>query len=339
MKAWLLDQMGGGIGSLRLAEFEDPAPARGEAVLDLLYAALNPADRYTADGQYPARPQFPHILGRDGVGVVSAVGADVQGLRVGEKRIIVRSEIGVSRRGTFAQRVAVPVESLVPVPEAWTDEQAAGATLVYLTAWQAIRQWTDLPDEAVVLVSGASGGVGVAVTHLASAMGHTVVGLSRSEQKSAEVRRQGASITLDPTDASWVRKLKETLGKRRVDLAIDNIGGELFGQMIETLGENGRVSCVGRLAGPVPSFNTASLFFRRVQVRGVAVYSYRASESAAIWPKIVALMDRKSYRPLIDRVFEFDQLPEAFDRLAAGPMGKVLIKVGETERSRDEATK
>lgn len=339
MKAWLLDQIGGGIDALRLGDTDPPVPAQGEVVLDVLYAALNPADRYIAEGQYPARPPTPHILGRDGVGVVSAVGPGVEGHALGQKRLIVRSEIGVNRRGTLAQQVAVPVESLVPVPQGWSDEQSAGATLVYLTAWQAFEVWPDLPPESVVLVSGASGGVGVAVTHLASAMRHTVIGLSRSEQKSTELRRQGAALTLDPTDDAWVRKLKDHLGKRRVDLAVDNIGGRTFPQLIETLGENGRVSCVGRLAGPVPEFNTATLFFRRIQIRGIGVYSYKPAQSAAIWPKIVELLNRRSYRPLVDRVFRFQDLPAAFQRLRDGPMGKVLIKVTETERPPGEPTK
>ncbi len=327
MKAWLLDSIGGGVGTLRIADFPDPQPAAGEAVLSISLAALNPADRYLAEGQYPAKPELPHILGRDGIGTVLAVGPGVAGVKVGDRRIIVRSEIGVNRRGTLAEKVAVPVASLVPVPQGWTDEQAAGATLVYLTAWQAIDQWTDLPATGVVLVSGASGGVGVAMTHLASAMGYTVVGLSRSKEKSAVLMKQGASLMLDPGDAEWRKKLKAELGARRVDLAIDNIGGELFSQMIETLGENGRVSCVGRLAGPVPQFNTASLFFRRLQIRGVGVYSYKPAESAAIWPQIVARMATKNYKPLVDSVFDFEQLPAAFERLAAGPMGKVLLRI------------
>jgi len=327
MKAWLLDSIGGGVGTLRIAYFPDPQPAAGEAVLSISLAALNPADRYLAEGQYPAKPELPHILGRDGIGTVLAVGPGVAGVKVGDRRIIVRSEIGVNRRGTLAEKVAVPVASLVPVPQGWTDEQAAGATLVYLTAWQAIDQWTDLPATGVVLVSGASGGVGVAMTHLASAMGYTVVGLSRSKEKSAVLMKQGASLMLDPGDAEWRKKLKAELGARRVDLAIDNIGGELFSQMIETLGENGRVSCVGRLAGPVPQFNTASLFFRRLQIRGVGVYSYKPAESAAIWPQIVARMATKNYKPLVDSVFDFEQLPAAFERLAAGPMGKVLLRI------------
>jgi len=327
MKAWLLDSIGGGVGTLRIADFPDPQPAAGEAVLSISLAALNPADRYLAEGQYPAKPELPHILGRDGIGTVLAVGPGVAGVKVGDRRIIVRSEIGVNRRGTLAEKVAVPVASLVPVPQGWSDEQSAGATLVYLTAWQAIDQWTDLPATGVVLVSGASGGVGVAMTHLASAMGYTVVGLSRSKEKSAVLMKQGASLMLDPGDAEWRKKLKAELGARRVDLAIDNIGGELFSQMIETLGENGRVSCVGRLAGPVPQFNTASLFFRRLQIRGVGVYSYKPAESAAIWPQIVARMATKNYKPLVDSVFDFEQLPAAFERLAAGPMGKVLLRI------------
>ena len=97
---------------------------------------------------YPARPTFPHILGRDGIGMIETLGAGVTEFKQGEKASIVRSEIGVSRNGTFAERVAVPVESLVTPPPDWTDEQSAGATLVYLTAYQAITQWLDLPAQS-----------------------------------------------------------------------------------------------------------------------------------------------------------------------------------------------
>src|SRR5258708_38309703 len=119
MKAWLLDEFTG-LERLRLAEAPEPAPQPDEAILQVHYASLNPADRYLAEGQYPARPALPHILGRDGVGTVSEVGPDVKGVNVGDKRVVLRSDIGVSRPGTFAERVAVPVASLVPVPDGWT---------------------------------------------------------------------------------------------------------------------------------------------------------------------------------------------------------------------------
>src|SRR5271169_3896139 len=98
---------------------------------------------------------------------------------------------------------------------------------------------------SVVLVSGASGGVGVATVQLAAAFGHTVIALSRSASKREKLKGIGAAIVLDPGDAKW----RKELGDRKVDLAVDNIGGPLFSELIGTLGMNGKVSAVGRLAG------------------------------------------------------------------------------------------
>jgi NADPH2:quinone reductase len=327
MKAWLLESLGG-IDKLKLSDTPDPKAAQGEAVVKMIFAGLNPADRYLAEGMYPAQPSFPHILGRDGIGIIESLGSGVTDFKVGEKVSIVRSEIGVSRAGSFAERVAVPVESLIRPPTGWSDEQAAGATLVYLTAYQAISQWTDLPNKCVTLITGASGGVGVAATHLCKAMGHTIIGMSRSEEKSAKLREIGAHAVFDPQDTQWRRKVKEFLKEARVDLAIDNIGGSLFSELLDTLGFNGRISCIGRLAGPVPQFNTASLFFRRIQIRGVAVGTYSAAESGRVWNEIVKLLEKTGDRPLVDSVFEFEKLPDAFEQLRRGPMGKVLLRVG-----------
>jgi NADPH2:quinone reductase len=327
MRAWLLDELNG-IEHLRLADVSEPVLRPGEAMVELSYAALNPADRYLAEKQYPGKPPLPHILGRDGIGRVVQVDRGIENIRIGDKRSILRGDVGVNRWGTFAERVAVPVDNLVETPAEWTDEQSAGATLVYLTAYQALTMWGPLPESALVLVTGASGGVGVASIQLASVIGYTVVGLSRSAEKRRQLELLGAAATFDPEDEQWQKVVKERFAPRRVDLAIDNIGGKLLPQVIDTLGDNGRVSLVGRLAGPVPNFNTASLFFRRLRMGGVAVGSYTNAESRAAWSEVRRLLARRGARPLVDSIFPFEQLPKAFERLAKGPMGKVLLKVG-----------
>jgi NADPH2:quinone reductase len=321
MKAWLLKQMSG-LDQLHLGDAAEPTAAPGEAILSVELAGLNPADRHLAEGQYPAKPAMPHILGRDGVGTIVAVGPTVTQFKAGDRAIVLRSEIGVSQPGTFAEKVAVPVESLAAVPAGWSDEQAGGAALVYLTAYQALTQWGMLPP-SVVLVTGASGGVGVATVQLAAAFGHMVIALSRSAAKRETLKQIGAAIVLDPADPRW----REQLGGRRVDLAVDNIGGPLLNDVIRSLGMNGKVSVVGRVTGPVPQFNTASLFFRRIKIGGVAVGAFTPSESQAAWKEIVATLDRKNARPIVDSVFEFAKLRDAFERLEAGPMGKVLLRV------------
>ena len=177
--------------------------------------ALNPADRYLAENQYPARPPLPHVLGRDAVGEVIAVGPGVNAHRIGDIRVVLRGDTGVSRHGTFAERVAVASDSLVPVPDGWKMEEAAGATLVYMTAYQALMQWGSLEPASVVLVTGASGGVGVASIQLGKAMGFRMVGLSRDQNKAEKLKQQGAELVLDPTDAKWREKLYREMESAR----------------------------------------------------------------------------------------------------------------------------
>jgi NADPH2:quinone reductase len=267
------------------------------------------------------------VLGRDGLGAVAQLGSGVTGLEIGSRHAILRGDVGGNRWGTFAKKVAVPVNSLVEVPSHWSDAEGAGAALVYLTAYQALTMWGPLPANAAVIVTGASGGVGVAAVQLARAMDLRVIALSRSAEKRDRLRQLGAAATFNPADAAWRQAAKAWLGPARVDLAIDNVGGELLPQVIDTLGEGGKVSLVGRLAGPVPDFNTATLFFRRLRLGGVAVGTYNPTESRQAWAEVIRLLQRHNARPVVDSEWKFEQLPQAFERLAKGPMGKVLLRV------------
>jgi NADPH2:quinone reductase len=325
MKAWLLTERRG-LGALRPADVPDPVASDGDVVIDLEYAALNPADRYHSQGQYPGDPPIPHVLGRDGIGVISVLGKGVDQSWIGKRVVIIRGDTGVHRWGSFAERVAVSAESIAPQPSSWTIEQSAGAALVYITAHQALLQWGELPP-SVVLITGASGGVGVASIHLARAMGHVVVALSRGSAKHEALKELGAHHVVDITDPQWPGKLKKTLHPKKVDLVVENIGGPGFLQVIETLGLWGKVSVVGMLAGLVPNFNLASLLFRRLRIGGVAIGTNTAAESRAAWDESVKMLERAGAKPVVDRVFGFDQLPQAFERLEERPIGKVLLKI------------
>jgi NADPH2:quinone reductase len=340
MRAWLLPSLTG-IQSMTLGETPAPTPAQNQILLNLQFASLNPADNYLAQGQYPGKPLFPHILGRDGVGTVAAIGPGVTGINLGDTRLVLRGDTGVTRPGTLAQQVAVDAAYTAPVPAGWKNEQAAAAPLVYVTAWQALTQWPDLPSDPLILVTGASGGVGVATVQLAHALGYKIAALSRSKEKSETLQKLGATWTLDPTDPNWPGQLKNLLDQAtpktqnseprtqnwRIDLAIDNIAGETFPRIIDVMAMNGRISCVGRLAGPVPNFNTATLFFRRLKIGGVAIGTYTNDQTHAAWNSILQTLARTNSKPLIDHVFDFDQVPAAFARLAQGPMGKVLVRI------------
>ncbi len=322
MQAWFLDSYDG-VEKLRLGDTPDPQPGPGQALLGLHFAALNPADAFLAQALYPAKPSLPHILGRDGAGTVLATGAGVTNVKPGDIAGILRCDAGVETWGTLAGKAVVPAASLAPVPSGWTTEQMAGAPLVFLTAWQALTQWGGVPPAGqVLLVTGASGGVGVASVLLGKSMGLTVVALSRNPAKAQRLLALGADHVFDPADPALRKKMPA-----RVDLAVDSVGGPLFNQVLATLGQNGRISVVGRSAGPVPEFNTAMLFFRRNRIGGVSVGDYGPAEAQTAWLEIVRRLDRIDRRPVVDAVFPFAEVKAAFARLAEGPMGKVLIRI------------
>ena len=330
MRAWLM-QSYEGVDKLELKQAADPQPGPGEALLRTRFAALNPADAFLARAMYPANPPLPHVLGRDGVGEVLAVGAGVGNVRVGDIAGVLRCDVGVSTWGTLAEKTVAPAASLAPVPAGWSLEEMAGAPLAFLTAWQALTQWSDPPAPpkagSVVLVTGASGGVGIASILLGKSMNLTVAALSRSEEKSAKLKELGADYVFDPADPGLRTAVLTALSPRRVDLVVDNIGGTLFNEVIAMLGYAGRISVVGRSAGPVPEFNTASLFFRRNRVGGVAVSDFSPEAAQATWKEIVRRLDAMGKRPIIDRIYPFEEVKQAFARLAQGPLGKVVVRV------------
>jgi NADPH:quinone reductase len=330
MRAWLMDSTEG-VERLRLGEVADPRPGSTQVLLRMRVAALNPADAFLARGMYPVKPRLPHILGRDGVGDVVAVGPGVDNVRVGETVGILRCEVGVDVWGTLAEYVRVPMESVTRVPPGWSLEEMAGAPLVFLTAWQALTQWNDPPApppaRSVLLLTGASGGVGVASLLLGKSMNLTVVALSRSAAKGARLKMLGANVVCDPTDSNLVDAVKAAISPKQVDLAVDSVGGALLTQVIALLDYGGRISVVGRSGGTVPDFNTASLLFRRIRIGGVAVGDYTAQAAHTAWKEIVNRLDAMGQRPQVDTIVPFEDVKTGFMRLAQGPMGKVLVRV------------
>jgi NADPH2:quinone reductase len=322
-----------GVDRLRLSEVAAPQPEAGQVLLRTRLAALNPADAFLAQGMYPARPPLPHVLGRDGVGDVVAVGAGVDKCSLGLTLGILRGSVGVETWGTLAERVVVPVSNVVPIPTGWSLEEMAGAPLVFLTAWQALTQWSEPaepPQEgSVLLVTGASGGVGTATVLLGKAMNLTVVGLSRSSEKGARLKALGADFVFNSNDRGLHKEVLNAIAPRRVNLAVDNVGGALFTEVIATLAYRGCISVVGRSGGAVPEFNTATLFFRRNRIGGVAVSELTPEAAQEAWKQIVDSLGRSGKRPVTDQVFQFDNVKEAFAQLARGPMGKVLVRVSD----------
>jgi len=177
----------------------------------------------------------------------------------------------------------------------------------------------ELSDNLELIELGEAEGDAVVVADAEAA-------LDALREKSAKLKDLGADFVFDPADPQLRKAILAAIQPHRVDLAVDNVAGTLFNQVVALLGYGGKISVVGRSGGEVPDFNTGTLFFRRNRIGGVAVSDYTPETAQSAWKEIVARLEAAGRRPVVDSIFAFQEVPAAFRRLAEGPMGKVLVR-------------
>jgi NADPH2:quinone reductase len=324
MRAWRFHEFGD-ISNLKLEEAPMPEPAEGEALVKLAYAGLNPADHFMVLGKYPRPAPRPFSVGRDGSGtIVESRGGR---FKPGEEVIVLRSEVGVSRTGTLAEYVTVPEASLAPLPEGWSLEEGAVGPLAHLTAWQALVDNGNLQAGETVLVTGSSGGVGTAAIVLAKALGARVVAMSRSAEKQDRLRELGADVVIDTNPETFEEAVKEGLDGGRVNLVVENLGGPWLQHCVNVCDTNARIMVIGLLAGLKSEVILGLLIFKCLRIQGMNVGAYTPDQSQKAWAGIVQALAENGQRPLIDTIFPFEEVQEAFAKLGQGPFGKVGVRI------------
>ncbi|MEX2015750.1 MAG: zinc-binding dehydrogenase, partial [Candidatus Hydrogenedentales bacterium] len=287
---------------------------------------FKPADRLLIEGNYPGAGKLPLTVGRDGSGVVDACGAGVS-LREDDAVVLLRGNVGITRNGTLAEFFVAPEESLAKLPAGWSFEEGA-CSLVYLTAWKSLVSQGNYREGETVLVTGSSGGVGIAAVQLAAALGARVVALSRDAVKRRRLEDHGARHTIDAAADDLVQAVRNALDGGGFDIAVENLGGKFLEANVRLANLNGRIMVVGLLAGRKATPDLGPLLFNQVRIEGVHVGKYSAADARAAWASVVEVLSRAGQRPVIDRAFPLEAAPEAFDHLAGAHFGKVLVEAG-----------
>jgi NADPH2:quinone reductase len=323
MKAWPIHEFGS-VRNLKFEEVPLPDPAPGEALVRMEFAALNPADAFLLMGRYPGAGKPPLIVGRDGCGTIERPAAGGRFV-MGERVLLLRSEVGVKRNGTLAQYVAVPEESLAPLPKGWTPQEGAAGPLVLLTAWRALVEEGRLTPGGRVLITGASGGVGTAALLLGKALGGKVAALSRNAEKAMRLIELGADAVFDPADPDLVKKVVHALDGAGADVVVENVSGPALDRSVAMCAPCGRIALIGMLGGVKAELDLPAILFRGIHLAGIFMSQYTPASAQTAWRGIVEALAKTGQRPPVDSVFVLDRAPEAFARLREGPMGKVLV--------------
>lgn len=301
---------------LRLGEVAEPVPGPDEALVTVQAAPVNYVDLLVVGGTYQFLPSLPFIPGKGPAGVVAALGTKATGLRVGDR------VLAMAEQGGYAEAVTVRADQCYRLPASMSFTEAASLSLVYDTAWFALRERARFQAGETVLVLGASGGVGEAATQLAHAMGGRVLaGISRP-QRAASVLAAGADAVIDLSAADLRESLRtqvnaETDGQG-ADIILDPLGGPIFEAAVRALAWRGRLVVIGFAAGAIPTIRTNYLLLKNIEVSGLQISDYRKrrpAQVASCFAEVFSLYQQAKIKPAPALVFPLAQAGEALAAL------------------------
>lgn len=322
MKSWWVGSGTGGT-TLEQREVAEPRPKAGEVLVKVRAAGLN---RGEFIGGYGLASAAAKPAGIECAGEIAGAGEGVKGFDAGV-RVMGRSS------GAFSQFALMRAGDAIPVPERLSWEEAAGATIAYLTAYDMLWPGGELKAGEWLLVTGVSAGVGVASLQLGKLIGARVIGTSGSAQKLEKLKGLGLDVGLQNRNGGFAPKVMEATGGKGVNLVVNNVGGTVFAECIQVLGYKGRLATVGYVDGVVSApLDIGALHARRLKVFGVSNKMRSGAEIAEgvrgyvrdVLPSIAS----GAVKPVIDRVFPFAELPAAKTHMeAAGHVGKIILSM------------
>jgi NADPH:quinone reductase-like Zn-dependent oxidoreductase len=310
----------GGPEVIAVEERPDPVPSKFEVLIEPTYSGLNPADVLQRMGKHPIPPGSPKdIPGLETAGTIVAIGEGVSAFKVGDRAM------GLVGGGGHASKVVAHERELMPVPEILDDLHAAAVPEAYLTAYDAIFSQSGLGSGDVLLVNGASGGVGTAALQMARSMHVKVVASVRSEAVRPKVAALGVEA-LAPDEA--FARVCELGG---ADVVLELVGGINVPDDLSSLALRGTVILVAG-KGEDPVLSMGELMSRRGHVIGTGLRRRPLEEKAALTQDfakhMLPLLASGEIRPIVDRWFPIEQAVEAFEALyRPGKFGKLLLKV------------
>ncbi len=250
MKAIQVKQVGGP-EAMELVGLPVPEPRASEAVVKLAASGVNFIDVYNREGRY--KVALPFVLGQEGAGTVTAVGADVKSVKPGDR------VAWASVLGSYAEYAAVPAERLVPVPAGVTDEQAAATMLQGMTAHYLSHDTFPLKRGQTALVHAAAGGVGLLLTQMAHNIGAHVIATVSTEEKAKLAREAGADEIILYTQQDFETETKRLTAGKGVDVVYDSVGKTTFEKGLNVLRPRGMMVLYGGSSGAVPPFDLIAL--------------------------------------------------------------------------------
>ncbi len=324
-----------GIENLKIVDRPDPQPGPGQISIRMKAWSLNYRDLLLVTGKYNPKLRLPFTPFSDGTGEVLAVGPGVEEFSAGDRvagifmqswlagdyqDAYARSALGGTLPGILAEVVVVDAAGAVRIPDHLSFEEGATLPCAGVTAWNALVTHGRLKAGDTVLILG-SGGVSLFSLQFARLMGARIIATTGSDDKMQRLHDLGAAEVLNyKTTPEWEKKAREATGGRGVDHVVEVGGADTLPKSLAAVRGGGRVSVIGNLSGLKSEINVASILHKVVTVQGIYVGSREVFQAMNRGIELARL------KPVIDRVFPFDEVRAALDHMQRGAhFGKIAV--------------
>jgi NADPH:quinone reductase len=311
----------GGPEALELVDIPVPQPKPNEAVVKVAASGVNFIDAYHREGRYPV--PLPFVIGQEGAGAVSSVGAEVKTLKEGDRV----AWAGVM--GSYAEYAAVPADRLVKFPAGVTEREAAAIMLQGMTAHYLAFTTFPLKRGDTALVHAAAGGVGLLLVQMAHNIGARVVGTVSTEEKAKLAREAGADDIIFYTKDDFESETKRLTVGKGVDVVYDSVGKTTFLKGLNILRPRGMMALFGGSSGAAPSLDPivltqkGSLFLTRPSLNQyIATRAELEMRANALFQMIAD----KKLKLRIEHIYRLDEAQQAhLDLEGRKTTGKLLL--------------
>ena len=292
----------GGPDVLAATTRPDPIPGPHELLIEVAAAGVNRPDVLQRQGNYPPPAGASDIPGLEVAGIVAAVGADVQGWRVGDRVCALVSG------GGYATRCVAPAPQCLPVPASLDLVAAAAVPETFFTVWTNVFERGRLVAGETLLVHGGSSGIGTTAIQLAVARGARVLATAGTDDKCHACEALGADHAINYRTAEFVAVIRERTAGRGVDVILDMVGGSYVPRNLASLAVDGRLVQIGLLEGePMAQIDLRRVLGRRLTITGSTLRARTVDEkgriAVALRQEVWPLLERGAVRPIVDRTF------------------------------------
>ena len=309
----------GGPEVMRVEEVPDPKPGKGEVLVRVHAAGVNPVDSYIRSGTYARKPPLPYTPGTDGGGVVEAVGDGISHIRAGD-----RVYINASNTGTYAQLAVCPAAGVHPLPQRVSYAQGAAMGVPYGTAYRALFHRAQARPGETIFVHGASGGVGIAAVQLARAAGMHVIGTAGSRKGLDLVSKEGAHEALDHHAPDYLDRLRDVTGGRGPDVILEMLANVNLAKDLGVLAPRGRVVVIGN-RGSI-EINPRDAMARDAAILGMTLFNVNEPDMASIHAALVAGLESGTLRPVVGQEMPLAEAARSHQAvMESGAYGKIVL--------------